>query len=99
MNINCLTSSSYKYVDTAGQVLDSSKLTNIKEHLEYDAVGTHMYVADEKIDPTYTYKSRSSVVNDDWCNTNCHDIPPNCPAGLCCCNPPKISPQIEVPAC
>ena len=71
MNINCLTSSSYKYVDTAGQVLDSSKLTNIKEHLEYDAVGTHMYVAEEG---TATCVGKTSTATTKAPNNDCTSI-------------------------
>ena len=46
-HINCIKNSSNKYIDTTGQILDSSKLTTIMEHAAHDAQGTHMYVADE----------------------------------------------------
>lgn len=29
----------------------------------------------------------SPVVSDDWCTSNCHASPPNCPEGFCSCDP------------
>jgi len=48
LNISCIINSSYKYLDSAGQLLDASKLTNIKKHTAYDSSGTYMYTADER---------------------------------------------------
>ena len=45
--INCIINSSHKFINSAGQLLDSSKLTNIKKHSSFEQTGTHIYIADE----------------------------------------------------
>ena len=57
-HINCIINSSHKYLDITGQLLDASKLTNIKEHSGHDVLGTHMYVADEDSCRSYLSKAR-----------------------------------------
>jgi len=36
--------------------------------------------------------SISGAATDEWCDSNCHYSPPNCPSSLCACGPPPPAP-------
>jgi len=47
LSIDCIINSTHKFLNEAGEILDSRRLTNIYKHKDYDELGTHMYVAQE----------------------------------------------------